>query len=144
MWKLANHWYWYNIRGNNPSFKIFDLPIVVGSLALSISRATTLISMIQMGQSRTSCSFLTNAIVDIHYKYIFVTFIRMKSVFFSTKKFYSFLVWLPGFQVLIFQDTAFLTPCWHSAETSSCQTIWMAFQTLEPRWAASEYHYWPE
>ena len=42
------------------------LPIDVGSLALSISRATTLMSMIQMGQSRTSCSFLTSAMVDMH------------------------------------------------------------------------------
>ena len=43
------------------------LPRLCGNLAFSISRATTLISIIQTGQSNTSGSDFTMAIVEIHW-----------------------------------------------------------------------------
>ena len=49
------------------------LPRLCGNLAFSISRATTLISIIQTGQSNTSGSDFTMAIVEIHWTVNMIT-----------------------------------------------------------------------
>ena len=51
---------------------------------------------------------------------------------------------LPGFQALIALDTDAWARDSHSAEISSCRTIWMVSQIPADRLEASKYHCWPE